>query len=170
MVPNMANSGNPEFSTEETDKIFDFQITNPEPKKLTASTLYIANITPHQSIAEKTYKRLIKEGMLIENPPAVNTKKIGKNLTNQFSFLPIFGQKRLVCLLFDWEEELMRWRLLEEEEEEIKVVLAEERGSGGHAGELEKRLLEIEGLKKLKPSMRSGVARQGETLPSYTAT
>jgi hypothetical protein len=170
MIPNMANSGNPEFSPEETDTVFDFQITNPQPKKLTPSTFYITNITPHQSLAEKTYKRLIKESILTEDPPAVDTKKIGKNMLNQFSFLPIFSQKKLVCLLFLWEEELMRWRILEEEEAEIKTVLAEERSSGGHAGELEKRLLELEGLKKLKPSMRSSQAQQSEALPSYSAT
>jgi hypothetical protein len=73
----------------------------------------------------------------------------------QFSFLPVFGQKKLVCL-FLLEEELMRLRLLEEEEAEIKVVMAEERGSGGHADELENRLLELEGFNRLKPSMRGG--------------
>lgn len=61
----------------------------------------------------------------------------------------------------------MRFRLLEEEETEIKTVIEEERRHGGRTGELEKRLMELEGLKRLLPSMRSDEARRSEALPSY---
>lgn len=37
--------------------------------------------------------------------------------------ISIHRQRKLVALLFFWEEELTRWRLLDEEEEEIKRVL-----------------------------------------------
>lgn len=86
----------------------------------------------------------------------------------KFAEVPVFAQKRLVCLLFAWEEECIRWRLLEEEEVEIGVVLEAERGMGGEGRveELEKRLLEIRGLMGVKPSLRGGVG--GEELPGYS--
>lgn len=170
MIPNLSNSGNPEFSTAELDRLFDFQISTSSPKKLTASSLYISKVVDHEGLAVKVHRKLIKEGLLTEDPPAVHTKKIGRNLTHHFALLPVFGQKRMVCLLFAWEEELMRFRLLEEEEAELKVIIEEEQRDGGNVGEMEKRLLELEGLKKLLPSLRGHEAREAEKLPAYTAT
>ena len=65
-----------------------------------------------------------------------------------------------------------RWRVLEDEEREIQTVLKEEQEAGGdHAkvGHLEKRLMEIDGLKKLKPSLREREVRgDAEVLPGYS--
>lgn len=76
--------------------------------------------------------------------------------------MPVFAQKRLDWLLFAWEEECLRWRLLEEEEAAIWVMLEAERDRSGEewVGELEKRLLEVRGLMGVKPSLRGkGVGR-----------
>jgi len=65
-----------------------------------------------------------------------------------------------------------RWRILEDEEREIQTVLREEQEAGGDqakVGHLEKRLMEINGLKKLKPSLREREARgDAEVLPGYS--
>jgi len=116
----------------------------------------------------------VKEGLITTDPPGVDTKKIGKEFTNKFATIPVYAQKRLICLLFAWEEELMRWRLLEEEEAEIEVVLGEERehGGEGRTGELEKRLLEVMGLMRVKPSNRQEArphgAHESDLLPAYS--
>jgi hypothetical protein len=68
--------------------------------------------------------------------------------------------------LFFWEEEQQRWRVLDEEKD-IETVLEAERSTGGVVGTLETRLKELEGLIKLKPSIRSEMARDAEVLPAY---
>ena len=66
---------------------------------------------------------------------------------------------------------MSRWRVLEDEEREIRIVLSEERAAGGGLGavsNLEMRLMEIQGLKRLKPSLRERRANeQAENLPEY---
>ena len=69
--------------------------------------------------------------------------------------------------MFFWEEEQQRWRVLEDEEKDIETVLEAERSTGGVVGTLETRLKELEGLIKLKPSIRSDMARDAEVLPAY---
>ena len=64
----------------------------------------------------------------------------------------------------------MRWRLLEEEEEEIRTVMDEERSISGLVGHFENRLKELEGQMKLKPSLRSHEARKADVLPEYGDT
>lgn len=173
-IPNFANSSNPELSTSELDTLFDFQTACARPKQLTPTSLYVAKISTHESVCAKIHVKLIKEGLLTLDPPGVDTKKIDKGFANQFALIPVYAQKKLVCLLFAWEEELMRWRLLEEEEAEINVVLGEERGNGGggRVGELDKRLLEVRGLMRVKPSNRKEARPRGahlhDELPAYT--
>ena len=117
------------------------------------------------------YDKLLKLGILHECPPYDDTKKITAELTHQLAIIPLHAQKRLIYLLFDWEEEVRRLQMLEDEEKEIKMVLEEVKAVGGEVGHLEKRLLEIGGLKKLKPSMRegrgSGQAPVQDKLPAY---
>jgi len=61
--------------------------------------------------------------------------------------------------------------MLEDEEREIRIVISEEQAAGvgpGGVSDLEMRLLEIDGLKKLKPSLRERRAsEQPESLPGY---
>jgi len=169
--PNFASdTTNPELSLSEMDLIFDFQTACAKPKQLTPTSLYIAKINDNESSCKKVFDKLVKEGYLTANPDAIHTDLIGKKFASQFAIIPVFAQKRLICLLFAWEEELMRWRLLEEEEAELKVVLEEETAQEGRkVGELEKRLLVIEGLKMVKPSMRkeSGRVEHNDVLPAY---
>jgi hypothetical protein len=173
-IPVFANDANPELTTSELDTLFDFQTACASPKRLTPTSLYVVKISSHESVCAKVHRKLLKEGLVIMDPPGVDTKKIGKGFANQFASIPVYAQKKLVCLLFAWEEELMRWRLLEEEEAEIRVVLGEERANGGEeqVGELEKRLLEVQGLMRVKPSNRKEVRPQGahlnDELPPYS--
>ena len=60
-------------------------------------------------------------------PLYVDTKLASKNLAHHFAFVPVFSQKKFVCLMFACEKE----------EREIRTVLEEARGAGGVAsGEL----------------------------------
>ena len=66
---------------------------------------------------------------------------------------------------------MFRWRVLEDEETEIHIVLSEEQAAGGGlsaVSSLEMRLLEIQGLKRLRPSLRERRASgPAENLPEY---
>jgi hypothetical protein len=168
-VPNFANSGgDPKISASDLDTIFEFQLVVDPPHKLIPSTLYIAGVTPHEKNAKRIFDKLTSIGVLMDQAPWVDTQKITPNFTHQLAILPSVYQKRLICLLFDWAEEVQRWKVLEGEEEEIKVVMQETKAVGGDVGHLEKRLLEIKGLKKLKPSARAAQQNpQSENPPSY---
>jgi len=169
-VPNFANSaGDPKISSSDLDILFDFQLVIDPPQKLTASSIYIAKVTQDEENAKKVHARLQKIGILEDQAPWVDTMKITANFTHEMAILPSVYQKRLICLLFDWQEEVQRWRVLEEEEEEIKVVMHETKAVGGDVGHLEKRLLEIDGLKRLKPSARAVPGNQSpeEHPPAY---
>jgi hypothetical protein len=171
-VPNFANSGgDPTISASDLDAIFEFQLVIDPPQRLVPSTLHIARVTPYEKNAKKIFDKLTKLGVLMDQAPWVATDKITRNFANQLAILPSVYQKRLISLLFDWEEELQRWKVLEGEEEEIKVVMQETKAVGGEVGHLEKRLLEIEGLKKLKPSARAGQKNpDSEHPPSYVGS
>jgi len=168
-VPNFANSArDPKISTSDLDTIFEFQQVIDPPQKLVSSTFYVARVTSNEPNATKVFEKLKTIGVLYDHAPWVNTRNITANFTHQLAILPSVYQKRLICLLFDWEEEIQRWKVLQSEEDEINVVMEETKAVGGQVGHLEKRLLEIKGLKSLKPSARAGPQNpQSEHPPSY---
>jgi hypothetical protein len=168
-VPNFANDDplRNELTLAEQDRLFDWQISQPAPKALNPASYRMAGITTSQAVGGRIHKALLKAGILLPDSPTIRTENITPKFANQQATISVHAQRKLVNMLFEWEEELMRWRLLEEEEEEIRTVVDGERRSGGSVGELEVRLKEIEGLKGLKPSLRSAESRAAETLPSY---
>lgn len=75
-------------------------------------------------------------------------------------------------LLFFWEEEITRWRLLGVEEKEIESKLREDGVSEGYRRELEGALRIVKARKRVLPSARDESGRvigdEGEErLPSY---
>ena len=48
-----------------------------------------------------------------------DTNKIGRQFTHHLAFISVHAQRKLIGVLFFWEEELVRWRLLDAEEQEI---------------------------------------------------
>jgi hypothetical protein len=76
-------------------------------------------------------------------------------------------------MLFWWEEEMMRWRLLDEEIREIEGVITEgeETGLEERAG-LEERLAVVQAKKRVLPSLRRSdgmVKSEGGEPPEYRA-
>jgi hypothetical protein len=87
---------------------------------------------------------------------------------SQVAIISVPSQRKLVNLLFFWEEELMRWRLLGEEEEEIRTAMGSGKGVDDSA-DLEMALKGVEARRKMLPSMRKedGGGREGGELPGY---
>lgn len=105
-VPNFANTGSDELTRADKDLLFDFQIGLSDPKKLSSSTLWIMGCGLNEKNAQKAFKKLVELGIVGKDGVGVDTKMIGKNFANQMAVLPVHMQKRTVCLLFEWEEEL----------------------------------------------------------------
>jgi hypothetical protein len=167
-IPNFASSNYVEVSKEDLDKVFEFQQTIKPPQQLTSTTLYILGIAQEEKSGGKILEKLKKLGIAHQGPPYVSTQNIGKNFANQMAIISSYAQKRLVSFLFDWEEEVRRWAVLEDEEKELHTVIEETKRVGGDVGHYEKRLMEIEGLKKLKPSLRvPKTTNQEQPPPAY---
>ncbi|KUJ20938.1 uncharacterized protein LY89DRAFT_681570 [Mollisia scopiformis] len=100
----------------------------------------------------------------------VNTAGIGKRFASQLAVISVHAQRKLVGMLFFWEEECMRWKLLDEEEKEILRAVEQE---GNENRDLNVALEAVEMKKKMLPSKRAeAVANvsegQGHTLPRYS--
>ncbi|OCK81717.1 hypothetical protein K432DRAFT_9755 [Lepidopterella palustris CBS 459.81] len=168
-VPNLAAAPHQnELSDLEQDQVFEYQILVENPHKLDPLASFIAGITRSKTVSGKIHSALIKNGVFSEDSQAINTRAITPNFPHQLSMISSFAQKKLVNLLFFWEEEQQRWRVLQEEEAEIRTVIGAEREIGSATGTLETRLKELEGLIRLKPSLRSSHMRDATPLPRYT--
>jgi hypothetical protein len=174
MFPNFASDHGPYSVSKQLDILFDFQAPLTVPQYITPAALYLSECAQNEKTAAIIHNKLLKLGILKSEAPWVDTQKIDRNLPNKLSELPVYAQKTLVNLLFDWEEEIRRWKMLEEEETEIRLLMGEVKAVQGKVGHLEKRVLEIGGLKKLKPSLRAatstGEVPHAKDLPRYEDT
>ncbi|KAJ4986694.1 hypothetical protein SVAN01_07753 [Stagonosporopsis vannaccii] len=167
-VPNIA--GTPQdihLTSHEEDLAFLHQINEPDPFVLSSQVFTHAGITSEPKASASIHKALLKNGVIQQGPPYIHTDNITRNFANQVPGITSHAQKKLINFLFFWEEEGQRWRKLSGELEELKVVIAEERESGGNAGTYEKRLAEVEGEMRLRPSLRSHQAGENAQLPGY---
>jgi len=100
-----------------------------------------------------------------------DTTKIDRSMVSKIAIISVPKQRELVNMLFFWEEECTRWRLLDMEERELVDRL----GVGGVEGDEriagEESLKVIMAKKRIPPSLRdeSGRAVEGEELPAYGA-
>lgn len=108
-VPNFATTGWDELTPADKDLLFDFQIGLSKPKKLSPSTMWIMGCGLNEKNARKAFNRLVELGIVGRDGLGVDTRMIGKNFAHQMAMLPVYMQKRTVCLLFEWEEEMMRY-------------------------------------------------------------
>ena len=167
-VPNIAGAPqDTDLSTREEDLAFIHQLGQPDPLVLSPEVFAHAGITSEPKISVSVHKALLKNGVLEQRSPTVHTENITKNFANQVPGITSHAQKKLINFLFFWEEEGQRWKKLIGELEELKVVIAEERDSGGNVGTYEKRLAEVEGEMRLRPSLRSQQAQADVQLPGY---
>lgn len=167
-VPNIAGAPrDTDLSTQEEDLAFIFQLGQADPLLLSPEVFAHAGITSEPKVSASIHKALIKNGVLEQTSPTVHTENITKHFANQVPGITSHAQKKLINFLFFWEEEGQRWKKLLGESEELRVVIGEERESGGDVGTYEKRLAEVEGEMKLRPGLRSQQAQESAQLPGY---
>ncbi len=171
------------------DDLLRYHLTLPHPRYLDANSIKIAGICDNIKTAQKTLKALIKNGYVQagpdsplspssagasappppESPVTVNTHIIDRHFSSRLAIIPVHSQRRLISLLFFWEEECNRWRALDREEAEIRQAM---KTSDSH--DLKVALDSVLLKQRLLPSMRSEGAGttvppgREEQLPSYT--
>jgi hypothetical protein len=174
--PNFANDApnDVDMSPQQADDLVEYQLGLSFPRYLTEASFFVAHITDNKTFSQKVHKALLKAGIIAapspdNSQPPVTTAAIGKNFSNQLSHISVHAQRKLVGMLFFWEEECTRWALLDQEEAEILRAIGE--GNVGNR-DLDLALQAIEMKKKLLPSQRAeqtvnvteGV---GHNLPAY---
>lgn len=175
--PNFAND-NPndvDLSAEHADALVHHQLHQPQPRLLTAESFYIAGITDNLPYSRKVHRALQKAGIVpagdattLPGGHTVDTTRITRRFAHQVAVISVHAQRRLIGMLFFWEEECVRWDVLEAEEAEIEGA----RMAGGDARELGIRAEAARIKKTLLPSERGEpTANVGggvvEYLPSY---
>lgn len=156
-VPNVASAPqDTNLSSREQDLAFTYQMGEPNPLFLSPDVFIHAGITSAPKMSASIHKALHRNSILDQDSPMVHTEKITKNFANQVPGITSHAQKKLINFLFFWEEEGHRWKKLTGELEELKAAIAEEEEeAGGNVRIYEKRLAEVEGEMKLRPSLRS---------------
>ncbi|KAH8658630.1 hypothetical protein BGZ60DRAFT_531317 [Tricladium varicosporioides] len=199
-IPNFANDANTSqdinLSPAHADLLFTYQQTLSYPRYLGENAFFITGIVGAESVSLKVWKGLVKNGIILPSPESgkgggnpvkgeqvtVNTRNITSNFANQHATISVHAQRKVVGLLFFWEEECVRLSLLDSEEEEILAAVREREGVGrgqveGEGGEsggrdLEVALESVRIRRGLVPSKRAedtanvGVGR-GHELPGY---
>lgn len=182
-VPNFARDdpNDVNLSPVQADNLLRYQLLLPHPRYLSETSFFVAGIVGAESLSKKVYKALVKSNIILPVPEAgsssgateeaqmtVNTAGVTKNFASQLAVISIHAQRKLVGMLFFWEEECTRWKLLDAEEKEILSAL--------ESGENRDLSMAFEGVKmkkKLLPSQRGeGTANVGRgkahELPAYS--
>lgn len=185
-IPNFARDdiNDVDLTPTQADNIFLYQLLLPSPRYLDEKSFFVAGIVGSESLSRKVWKKLVKCGILLARPEkegegageslsgemqmTVNTSGITKNFASQMAVISVHAQRKLVGMLFFWEEECTRWMLLDAEEKEILDALESNEGSRDLSVGLE-----AVGMKrKMVPSDRAeGTANvgsgRGHQLPVY---
>ena len=123
--------------------------------------------TDHPGQSLRILRALQKASILSPHPSdaTVYTDRITKHFANQLPFLSIHRQRKLVSLLFFWEEELMRWKAIQEEEWDLTRVLR----SMADADEAEKEEFELAlGVVRARWAMKPSLRRDERWTPGQT--
>lgn len=154
------------------DRIFTLQLSSPHFACITTETLLLAEVVDSQSFADKVLKACHQIGIIDPETGRPDTYKIDRNIVKSMPTITVEKQRRLVMLLFFWEEEVTRWRLLESEEEEIRTRLSDNGLADGYRQQLDMTLKLAQMKKTILPSERDESGRvlatdAGDVLPSY---
>lgn len=180
-VPNFARDdpNDVDLSPEQADNLLKYQLDLPHPRYLSEKAFYVAGIVGAESLSESVYKTLVKNKIILPVPEdasssasdvqmTVNTAGVTNKFANQLASISVHAQRKLVGMLFFWEEECTRWKLLDAEEKEILSAM-----EAGENNDLKVALEAVQMKKKLLPSQRGeGTANvgagKGHELPAYT--
>jgi hypothetical protein len=179
--PNFArdDADDVDLTPTQADNLLRYQLATTHPRYLNEKSFFAAGIVGSESLSKKVYKALAKNGLILlvedlglssssnvsKEDMTVNTAKIGKGFASQMAVISVHAQRKLVGMLFFWEEECVRWKLLDAEKKEILSAI----GTNKESVDLACALEAVEIKKKLLPSQRAANTGRGRghELPSY---
>ncbi len=97
------------------------------------------------------------------------TGKVDAKLVSKIAVISVPKVRELVNLLFFWEEEVRRLRMLMEEEDEVLGLLGKIADGEDEKRELEVRLQGVRIRRAVVPSRRLASGEVKEELPGYEA-
>ncbi|CAK4032801.1 Hypothetical predicted protein [Lecanosticta acicola] len=163
--------GSDELHPKVKDEVFQWKVGSRDFECLDAESLIRADIVANHTRAKTVLKAAHKIGTIDAETGHPVTTKIDRSMLSEMPILSIVKQRDLIKLLFFWEEECTRWRLLGEEEKELGEKLREEGLSREVEAELKTMLMFVRERKRVLPSVRdeSGHVRrqEDEQLPTY---
>jgi len=152
------------------DSLFLSQLEKPDPTALNAESLFTAKICETHYYANSVFKDCQKYG-IIDSAGHPDTSKINRSMVNRIGIISVPKQRELVNMLFFWEEELMRWRLLDQEAAEIEQAINTTENVDLHTSEMQDRLTAVKAMKRVVPSGRKqdGTLKEERDPPAYAA-
>jgi len=187
-VPNVAIANDaPELDASisliEQDMLFVYQTSGSlKPGKshldLDAASFRCGGVTKSENVSRKINNTLLKLGIIFPtlapnapNPYGIDTNRITTEFTHKLAFLGVPSQRKVIGLLFFWEQEAVRLHLLEQEEAGLEEFIREIEGRNEVVGQdlrIAQKRVKME--KNFIPSERAKMnARSGseETLQVY---
>lgn len=131
-VPNLAADPNRDNDKPNLgqDILYEYQLVGnwlDAPFALSPTSFHVAGVIDNETHSRKAFEKLVKAGTLTITG-RVDTRNLnGGKLAHQIGFVPVARQKRLVEMLFWWEEEVRR----------LEKLIAEEDELGRHIGAIE---------------------------------
>lgn len=189
------NKDGVDLSPARADALFKWQLTTENPRLLGRRSFLVAGVVGKSSLShpwssttalmilcepenephsQRILTALHKNGILSPTDPRINTDAISKHFANQLAVISVHAQRRLIGMLFAWDEELTRWRLLDDEEREIQALLMDIVDKQHDARpDLETALESVRIRRSLAPSARMLSQQQDgaadtEFLPAYS--
>jgi hypothetical protein len=160
-----------DLSPTQADNLVRYQLLQSDPTRLTEESVRIAGLTTSPQISKKIYKALEKNGIISRSAdrPPVSTAGITRDFAHQLACISVHAQRKVVGLLFFWEEECTRWRMLDVEEEEIRKAVD---SRSGNREDLDLARQAIDMKRRMLPSAREDadrneIAGTGDELPAY---
>ncbi|WPG99917.1 Hypothetical protein R9X50_00273800 [Acrodontium crateriforme] len=150
------------------DDLFDLQIRSDDFTRLTAESLRVAKIVETKQYANSVLRGCIRCGVINAETGQPDTTKINRDMVNKIAIISVPKQRELVNMLFFWEEEMMRWRLLSREEDDLTSQLSNSTLSANALVHAKENLQIVQAKKRVPPSRRDDSGRSfEELLPGY---
>lgn len=151
-----------------------YQLSLNRPSELGTEAFYAAKVVNTEELSARVHSALTKIGVLTtwdqehhrNRLSCVDTAKITRNFAHQLPFCSTFMLRRIVSLLFVFEEQATRWESLDQEEQELKQLLRDP--PQGMEAELQIRMLAILQRKAMLPSQLERGRAIDTELPMYS--
>lgn len=114
--PQSAIDQDADLSPSERDHVFAYQLTQPDPRRLGTDAFQHGGIAASAGMSARIHAALCAASILSTHDAdtRVYTARISRKLPSQVPWISVHAQRKLVGLLFFWEEELVRWGMVDE--------------------------------------------------------